>query len=113
MKYGTSAYQTETPKLLWVPFKNGPAASEDRCADRLTELQAFDLLVHTPDALNEEQRQLAEDVLDDSFGDLAVLLDLVRLVDDVHMLHEELHSADTDQGVPEPHSPDATPGVED
>jgi hypothetical protein len=94
MKFGTSAYQTETPKWLWEPWTGGPAATADRYADRLTALEAFDVLLHAPEDLSTEQEHLATDLLAEGGGDLDVLLDIAAQCEDLATLRELVASVD-------------------
>lgn len=89
MNFGTSAYQTETPKQLWEPFTSGPGEWGERYADRLTELQAFDLLLHAADDLDPEQQRFAEQIVEDADGDLECLLELVDELDGPEPIPED------------------------
>lgn len=84
--YGTVSYQTETPKRIYKPWKMGPADSSERYGDRLTELQAADLLVHADDLLDDSQRHFAEEVVADADGDLCALVELAQTDHDLDAL---------------------------
>lgn len=71
--FETTSYQTETPVLLWEPWKNGPGAEPDRYSTRISRLLAFDLLLCDADRLEEQERELAEELIADS--ELEGLLD--------------------------------------
>lgn len=69
----TRSYQTETPVPLWHAWTNGPGSRPDRYSTRISRLLAFDVLLTHGDRLEDDQREFAETLLEDT--ELEVVLD--------------------------------------
>jgi len=63
--YETTSYQIENPTFLWKAWTNGPAEDYERHKDRITVLIADDILENCPERLNERERAIVEEILEE------------------------------------------------